>query len=288
MSNNNRSEIYRSSLDLANTNDVRSIAFRFVQPVSKVLDVGCACGDFGALVQSQHECEIHGMEADAGSIDIATRTRAYASITQVNLNNFNSDMYTQLHESFDVITMLDVLEHLNDPLKVLRGFLKFLKPGGLFVISLPNLGHGSIKLKLLDDDFSYTSTGILDETHVRFFTHKSIAALATDAGLQIFKVIPKITDFTAESLGQPMTVRGYVAKDPHSYVFNYVFGARVASSHASLLRWNSDRLEYSDWKANIGSMRRFWLRAFKNVILPHGSMRHGVAKRFLGFFDTKE
>lgn len=279
MSNNNRSEIYKSSLDLAQTNDVRTIAFQFIQPASKVLDVGCACGDFGALIQSQHECEIHGMDTDAGSIDIAAATRAYASIAQVDLNNFNCEMYAHLHGIFDVIAMLDVLEHLNNPLAVLIAFRKFLKPGGLFVISLPNVAHGSIKLKLIDDNFAYTATGILDETHVRFFTHRSIANLATEAGLQILKVVPKVIDFTAENSGQPMIVRGYVAKNPHSYVFNYVFGARLAQADASLLRWNSDRMGYLDWKTNIGSMRRLWLMAFKNIVLPHGSMRHHLAKR---------
>jgi 2-polyprenyl-3-methyl-5-hydroxy-6-metoxy-1,4-benzoquinol methylase len=86
---------------------------------------------------------------------------------------------------FDVIVYGDVLEHLVDPLRVLVELDRCLAPGGFVIISLPNIAHLWIRLLLLVGRFDYLDRGILDHSHLRFFTERSMRAMLADAGLSI-------------------------------------------------------------------------------------------------------
>src|SRR5262245_39221372 len=86
---------------------------------------------------------------------------------------------------FDVIVYGDVLEHLVDPLRVLVELDRSLAPGGFVVISVPNIAHLWIRLLLLVGRFDYLDRGILDHSHLRFFTERSLRAMLADAGLLI-------------------------------------------------------------------------------------------------------
>ena len=81
----------------------------------------------------------------------------------------------------------DVLEHLVDPLRVMTALNRMLARGGLVVISIPNIAHLWIRLSLLMGRFEYTDRGLLDRTHLRFFTYRSLRSLITDAGLCIVR-----------------------------------------------------------------------------------------------------
>jgi len=86
---------------------------------------------------------------------------------------------------FDVIVYGDVLEHLVDPLRILVELDRSLAPGGFVVISVPNIAHLWIRLLLLFGRFDYLDRGILDHSHLRFFTERSLRAMLADAGLLI-------------------------------------------------------------------------------------------------------
>ncbi|PYN79102.1 MAG: hypothetical protein DMD97_05185 [Candidatus Rokuibacteriota bacterium] len=86
---------------------------------------------------------------------------------------------------FDVIVYGDVLEHLVDPLRVLVELDRSLAPGGFVIISVPNIAHLWIRLLLLVGHFDYLDRGILDHSHLRFFTERSLRAMVADAGLDI-------------------------------------------------------------------------------------------------------
>jgi 2-polyprenyl-3-methyl-5-hydroxy-6-metoxy-1,4-benzoquinol methylase len=92
-----------------------------------------------------------------------------------------------LESLYDVIVFGDVLEHLADPLRVLTDFTRFLAPDGRVVVSVPNVAHFVIRLSLLAGRFDYIDRGILDHTHLRFFTERSVRALISDAGLEIVR-----------------------------------------------------------------------------------------------------
>ena len=86
---------------------------------------------------------------------------------------------------FDVIVYGDVLEHLADPMRVLVELNRHLVPDGSVIVSVPNVAHVVIRLLLLFGRFDYIDRGILDATHLRFFTQRSLRGLVTDAGLTI-------------------------------------------------------------------------------------------------------
>ena len=88
---------------------------------------------------------------------------------------------------FDVIVYGDVLEHLVDPLRVLVELDRSLAPTGFVIISVPNIAHLWIRLLLLFGRFEYLDRGILDQSHLRFFTERSLRAMLANAGLSIVR-----------------------------------------------------------------------------------------------------
>ena len=86
---------------------------------------------------------------------------------------------------FDVVLMGDVLEHLRDPLAVLQEAATMLAPDGFAVVSLPNVAFVDVRLALLDGDWTYSGDGLLDDTHLGFFTRRSVFELAEKAGLVV-------------------------------------------------------------------------------------------------------
>jgi 2-polyprenyl-3-methyl-5-hydroxy-6-metoxy-1,4-benzoquinol methylase len=92
-----------------------------------------------------------------------------------------------LDADFDVVVCGDVLEHLADPARVLAGLVALLAPGGHVVVSVPNVAHLWIRLSLLAGRFDYADRGILDRTHLRFFTRRTLDALVAGAGLHVVR-----------------------------------------------------------------------------------------------------
>jgi SAM-dependent methyltransferase len=95
----------------------------------------------------------------------------------------------QLHGQFDVIVYGDILEHLRNPMEVFRGFNRSLRPDGLIIVSVPNLAHAWIRLSLLFGQFKYSDRGILDRTHLRFFTLRTFQEFLYDAGLDWEEIV---------------------------------------------------------------------------------------------------
>ena len=95
----------------------------------------------------------------------------------------------RLSRKFDVIVLADVLEHLRQPLNVLIHLRDLLSSTGRFVISVPNVANIYVRLSLLFGRFEYADRGILDETHLRFFTLNSACALVQKAALRVKQIV---------------------------------------------------------------------------------------------------
>lgn len=214
---------YKVDLNYANNNDARIIAYRFVRHGACVLDVGCACGDFGTILAFAKSCTVYGLDFDSASISQAVSTGAYKYLEQVDLNTYDVGSHVEWNGLFDCITFLDVLEHLVAPRECLVKLLKLLKPDGEVVISLPNIAFGDIKLGLMNDEFSYSATGILDNTHLRFFTYKSIAVFLADTGLIVTDVDFKLSGLDSKLRDEADNVLvARISENPHSFVYQYV------------------------------------------------------------------
>jgi len=166
---------YHLTIDINNSHDPRVMEMNYISQDSCVLDVGCACGDLGIALKEYKNCSCHAFEYNEGSIAIADSTGAYEKISQVDLDRLAPEDFPEYQGRFDHVVCGDVLEHLREPYRVLDILRCYLKEGGSIVASIPNIAHASIKANLLLDDFTYTPVGLLDETHIRFFTWRALA-----------------------------------------------------------------------------------------------------------------
>jgi 2-polyprenyl-3-methyl-5-hydroxy-6-metoxy-1,4-benzoquinol methylase len=153
-------------------------------PLSAVLDVGCGAGQDGAIAAANGAFVI-GLENYHPSAVIARKR--LAKVLEVDIEQDVS--FANVHLlGYDTLVFGDVLEHVREPLEVLRRFLPWLKPGGRVLISLPNVAAWPVRLALLFGNFEYASKGILDSTHLRFFTRASAIRLVREAGLRVVRV----------------------------------------------------------------------------------------------------
>jgi 2-polyprenyl-3-methyl-5-hydroxy-6-metoxy-1,4-benzoquinol methylase len=144
----------------------------------KLLDVGAADGLLSRRL-SELGWRVTAIEGDPALAQAGAR---YCE----RMITLNLDREIPVGEGpFDVIVYGDVLEHLVDPLRVLVELDRTLAPGGFVVISVPNIAHLWIRLLLLFGRFDYLDRGILDHSHLRFFTERSLRAMLADAGLLI-------------------------------------------------------------------------------------------------------
>jgi GT2 family glycosyltransferase/2-polyprenyl-3-methyl-5-hydroxy-6-metoxy-1,4-benzoquinol methylase len=173
------------AIDLDSGN-VHADVVNFVPPGSRVLELGPATG-YMSRAFVDRGCSVVGIEFDPGMAE-----RAAAVCERVIVGDLDQlDLDAELgEERFDAIVSADVIEHLKDPLGALRRLRAFLKPGGRLVVSLPNVAHGSVRLALLSGRFEYGPWGLLDSTHLRFFTRKTFEDLLVEAGFDLLELRP--------------------------------------------------------------------------------------------------
>jgi GT2 family glycosyltransferase/2-polyprenyl-3-methyl-5-hydroxy-6-metoxy-1,4-benzoquinol methylase len=184
--NNKRdsADVYDSPLDLTNENDPRTLALRLTGNDKNVLELGPATGRVTRVLH-QRGCRVVALERDGA---MAPNLEPYCS--QVIVGDIEALSLEELfgQRRFDVILAGDFLEHLAHPLKLLQQLQRYLSENGYIVASIPNIAHGSMRLALLSGKFEYKEIGILDQTHLRFFTYDSILRLFADAGFVIVDV----------------------------------------------------------------------------------------------------
>ncbi|HEX2060178.1 MAG TPA: class I SAM-dependent methyltransferase [Thermoanaerobaculia bacterium] len=146
----------------------------------RVLDAGCGFATTSAEIQKLGN-EVTGIEESPVACEVARQRLARV----VNADLRHADLGS---EQFDVLIFADVLEHLPWPVGVLRRYLQWLKPDGSVMISLPNVGLWSVRLAHLLGRWEYEETGVLDRTHLRFFTRKSARWLLQQAELEEVRV----------------------------------------------------------------------------------------------------
>lgn len=146
----------------------------------RVLDAGCGFATTSARIQKLGN-EVTGIESSPEAVSIASKR--LGRVVQADLQDFDRVAAELGDAKFDVLVFADVLEHLAWPLGTLRRYLQFVAPGGSVIISLPNVGLWSVRFAHLFGSWEYEDTGVLDRTHLRFFTRKSARWLIEEAGL---------------------------------------------------------------------------------------------------------
>jgi 2-polyprenyl-3-methyl-5-hydroxy-6-metoxy-1,4-benzoquinol methylase len=183
---------YARDIDLRDTNSPHTLAILSVPPGSRVLDIGAADGGVAAVL-TQRGCRVWGVEIDKEAAFAAEAHCESVVVGDVEELDLASTFEGQ---TFDAILCLDVLEHLRHPAEVLRRLVTLLAPRGRVITSIPNITHAAVALQLLDGRFTYSDTGLLDETHIRFFDRAAVEQLFADAGMTVIERLRVIVPAT--------------------------------------------------------------------------------------------
>lgn len=234
-------------IDKNDTNNTHSIIAMQVKDNSTCLDVGCGAGYIGKLLESKN-CTIYGVDVDAESLMVTDKLNCYKELCCFSITDDSSDSYKDFMQNnlskFDYIFFADVLEHVVNPDKVLMEFSKLLKKNGKILVSVPNVAHIDIIKELVNRTFNYNKIGILDNTHLRFFTKASFY----DFVMSINEVYN--TNFQIKMIGKTISKPWYIDnyhyllecidKDSEICVLQYVYELSIneASNKKNSIEYN--------------------------------------------------
>jgi 2-polyprenyl-3-methyl-5-hydroxy-6-metoxy-1,4-benzoquinol methylase len=183
---------YNFELDM-NSENSNSAILRNIQPNSSILEVGCAHGRMTKYLKEVLNCQVTIVEIDLESGHQAKQWATNDLIGDIwNIEYFSTfDKIKSLMEEklFDYIIFADVLEHLHKPKEVLALSKELLSNDGSIWISIPNVAHDAVLIDLWNNKFTYRDIGLLDNTHIHFFTYYSLQEMIKQTG---FKVVNEI------------------------------------------------------------------------------------------------
>jgi 2-polyprenyl-3-methyl-5-hydroxy-6-metoxy-1,4-benzoquinol methylase len=164
---------------------------KYVEQDEDVLDLGCGEGFFAELIADKGN-RIVGVDL----LEQPQKIGAFKAYWQADLSRGLVDVLDKLHGlTFDKVLLPDVIEHLPKPEVLLQDCKKVLDTDGQLLVSVPNVANFTVRFALLFGRFNYTERGILDKTHLRFFTVKTARRLLKDNGFDVIREKATIIPF---------------------------------------------------------------------------------------------
>lgn len=218
--------IYESNVDPLRPNDAHGISLQLVGQNKRVLELGAASGHVTKALKSRHNT-VTAVERDGRFEATLAAVADSVLITDLDWLDLRQKLSGQ---TFDVVLAGDVLEHCQRPELVLLQLHDLLADDGYVVISLPNIAHADVRLALLTGKFEYRPTGLLDQTHVRFFTRDTITSFLNQNDFDVAEVFASTaalgtTEFGAPSPSIPREAIAFVQEDRDSQVYQYIVKA---------------------------------------------------------------
>ena len=218
--------IYESQVDPLRPNDAHGISLQLVGQGKTVLELGAASGHVTKALKSLNNT-VTAIERDARFSESLSAIADEVIITDLDWLDLRERLSGK---KFEVVLAGDVLEHCSKPELVLLQIHDLLTPDGYVVISLPNIAHGDVRLSLLTGTFDYSETGLLDRTHLRFFTRSSIHTFLSQSHFQVEAVFASTASIGTTELGPPnaeipIEAVQFVQKDPDALVYQYIVKA---------------------------------------------------------------
>lgn len=213
-----------------------------VPPATRVLEFGSATGYMSQVLKDRLGCTVVGVEIDRDAAALAEQHTERMIVGDAEMIDYAAEL---AGEEFDVVLFADVLEHLKEPADVLRRVRPFVAENGVVVASIPNIAHASVRLALLGGEFRYREWGLLDDTHLRFFTRASIQDLFEETGYVVTHWLRQRLDVGETEIKVPQVpdaVREWIASDPEATTYQFVLRALV-SEPASQLKTLREELE---------------------------------------------
>jgi 2-polyprenyl-3-methyl-5-hydroxy-6-metoxy-1,4-benzoquinol methylase len=225
----------RQSFD-STPGSAHELAVGLVPPNARVLEFGCATGYMSEVLTTRFSCSVTGVELSPESAELARR---YCDRVVVGDAETLDLEHTLAGARFDAVMFADVLEHLREPRVVLQRVRPMLAEGGAVIASIPNVAHASVRLALLAGEFRYREAGLLDRTHLRFFTRESIQDLFEASGYVVTHWLRRRLSIEESEVGPPArtvpeTVRAWIVADPEATTYQFVVRA-VRSEAAEMV-----------------------------------------------------
>lgn len=221
-----QSSVYQRKVD-PNGDDSLAKLVRWIRPRSVVLELGPAIGYLTRYLKEHLDCTVDCVEYSAAMAEKAApfaREMWVADLDAIEL----SDRFAS--GEYDFIIVADVLEHLKNPWRVLESCRTLLKPGGQLLLSIPNVGHVGLVAELLEGRFDYRRDGLLDRTHLRFFTRRTVHDMLRATGFHIEAedaviLPPENTEFSRTLEELPPGLRAGLMKHPDALVYQFLVAA---------------------------------------------------------------
>ncbi len=240
-----------------------NLVVSLIPPSSRVLEFGCATGYMSEILKNTLNCSVIGVELMPEAGEQAKEFCERVVFGDVELLDF-SEVFGG--DSFDTVIFADVLEHLKNPDTVLRRIRPFLTEGGCVIASIPNIAHGSVRLSLLSGVFRYQDTGLLDNTHIRFFTRDTIQDMFEESGFFITHWLRRrmAINHTEIPIPQnvPPSVEEWVSKDPEATTYQFIVRAIRNETGDVILR---QRRELETANINVAELNR-QMEKLKDII----------------------
>lgn len=158
--------------------------------LKSVIEIGCSSGALAREYKKQSpDCDYFGVDIDSSYLE---KAKSFCDgVLACDLELASADFFLA-HSSRDCWVFGDTLEHFKDPWNVLRNIRKVIPSHGAVVACIPNAQHWSLVAKLAIGDFRYVDSGLLDRTHLRWFSRQTIVELFKDTGFEIEEGMPRI------------------------------------------------------------------------------------------------
>ena len=223
---------YDFTLDLDTINTMSIIA-NWITERSRILEFGPANGRLTKYLSEEKHCVLTIVEIDEAS---GREAGQYAEKSFLGKEKGDIEKYYWNDgDKYDFIIFADVLEHLSHPREVLLECKKILKESGKILISVPNIAHNSIIIDLCNDKFEYGKTGLLDKTHIHFFTYMTFVQLVESIGYEIYEkeyIYSRVGNNEIHNtyLDIPTEVSNYLRKRKAGSIYQYVFSIGFPNS----------------------------------------------------------
>ncbi|QAV25727.1 hypothetical protein BTDUT50_02910 [Neobacillus thermocopriae] len=215
-----------------NANNAHTAILRKIKNNSKVLEFGPATGYMTKYMKENLNCTVYGVEIDERAAAEAIKYSEDVVVCDIDTLEWKNKLNSK---RFDYIIFADVLEHLKNPWKVLRESKDLLDENGIILISIPNISHNAVIMELLSGEFRYRKLGLLDDTHLRFFTRNTLLELVNDSGLTVTNLeevvmSPEITELKKHYSDFPESISSYLKSRIDGHVYQYIVTAQKSQN----------------------------------------------------------
>ena len=288
MSTTQQDQRYQYAIDPQGDSTANKV-LNFVGQNKTVLELGCGPGAMTRFMREQLDCRITALEIDQ---KLAQMAEPYCEkLYQADLESFDfSDVFAE--QRFDVVVAADVLEHLKNPWACLRHVRGLLKPDGYLIVSIPNIAHNTVIAQLLNGRFPYQTQGLLDHTHLRFFTRRDIEALLLETGFlpQVWQrnIVPEQkSEFGSQWMALPEPLRAALAHAEDGQVYQYIVKACPTTEAAWLAQISAENKSLQAKFSGLEEELRIASKAHNDYAKAFHEARDELAEYVKAFGEAK-